>query len=314
MADVLALAEQGRDQKALAMVKAAVDVGTLTGAGFVDDYAFTMSSEAFVESLATISAFDAIAPYARELPLRTRAFVASQASAAEVGEARPKILSEISFEAGGLEPVKVAGLVVITDDLLRRAGQAIFANELRAAVSRATNSVFVNLLIDTSTPSVTGTGDFLADLASAVVQTSPNARSRFFLLADPLTVARLALASDSTTGERLYPELTVMGGSIAGVEVMPTDAIVADSSGANLLLIDAQQIAVGSDTLVVSAAQQATVEMDSAPDHPTTASTVLVSLWQRNLLGLRAERFIAARKLRDTAVVQIADTNYAEAA
>jgi hypothetical protein len=32
--------------------------------------------------------------------------------------------------------------------------------------------------------------------------------------------------------------------------------------------------------------------MNDAPDNPTTATSVLVSLWQNNLVGIRAERFV----------------------
>jgi hypothetical protein len=38
--------------------------------------------------------------------------------------------------------------------------------------------------------------------------------------------------------------------------------------------------------------------MDSAPDNPALATTVMTSFWQNNLVGLRAERFINWKKAR----------------
>ena len=42
--------------------------------------------------------------------------------------------------------------------------------------------------------------------------------------------------------------------------------------------------------------------MDSAPDSPVSATTVMVSLWQANMVGVRAERFITWLKARTGSV------------
>jgi hypothetical protein len=51
--------------------------------------------------------------------------------------------------------------------------------------------------------------------------------------------------------------------------------------------------------------------MDSAPDSPATASTVMVSLWQTNQIGLKAERFVTWAKGRSQAVQFIQNAKYA---
>ena len=63
--------------------------------------------------------------------------------------------------------------------------------------------------------------------------------------------------------------------------------------------------------MVIDASDQASVQMDTAPDSPPTASTALVSLWQMNFVGLRAERWINWAKRRSTAVGYISNANYA---
>ncbi|MNG13747.1 hypothetical protein D3C84_974460 [compost metagenome] len=46
---------------------------------------------------------------------------------------------------------------------------------------------------------------------------------------------------------------------------------------------------------------EASLQMDNEPDNPTTAATVMVSLFQRNLIGFRAERTINWARRRDSA-------------
>jgi hypothetical protein len=50
--------------------------------------------------------------------------------------------------------------------------------------------------------------------------------------------------------------------------------------------------------------------MDSAPTNPADASTVFVSLWQQNLIGLRVERMITWIRARTAAVRYITAAAY----
>jgi hypothetical protein len=44
--------------------------------------------------------------------------------------------------------------------------------------------------------------------------------------------------------------------------------------------------------VTIDASREASLQMDSAPMSPADATTVYVSLWQTNCVGLRAERFV----------------------
>ena len=48
--------------------------------------------------------------------------------------------------------------------------------------------------------------------------------------------------------------------------------------------------------------------MDSAPASPADATTVYVSLWQQNLIGLRAERFVHWKRANPNAVKYLTAT------
>jgi hypothetical protein len=84
-------------------------------------------------------------------------------------------------------------------------------------------------------------------------------------------------------------------GKIAGIPVLtsshaPNDG---DSPGdANIYLVDGAGVLLADGGLDISLSGQATLQMDDAPDSPATGATVLVNLFQRNLIGLRCTRFI----------------------
>ena len=63
--------------------------------------------------------------------------------------------------------------------------------------------------------------------------------------------------------------------------------------------------------VMLDASNQASLQMDNAPTNPPTATTVMVSLWQMNMVGIRAERFINWTKRRAGAVQYITGAAYA---
>jgi len=60
--------------------------------------------------------------------------------------------------------------------------------------------------------------------------------------------------------------------------------------------------------VTIDASEQASLQMDSAPASPADATTVYVSLWQTNSIGLRAERFINWAKANANAVKYLTAT------
>jgi hypothetical protein len=55
---------------------------------------------------------------------------------------------------------------------------------------------------------------------------------------------------------------------------------------------------------------EASLQMDSAPVSPADATTVYVSLWQTNSVGLRAERFINWKRVHANAVMYLTGATY----
>jgi hypothetical protein len=62
--------------------------------------------------------------------------------------------------------------------------------------------------------------------------------------------------------------------------------------------------------VTIDASREASVQMDSAPASPPDATTVMVSLWQNNLVGLRAERFVNWKRASNYAVTYLTAATY----
>ena len=75
------------------------------------------------------------------------------------------------------------------------------------------------------------------------------------------------------------------------------------NSPAQITLVDAANILYSDDGgFDVSISNQAAIEMDSAPTDPPVAATVITSLFQRNLFGVRVLRWLAYLRAQTGAV------------
>jgi hypothetical protein len=91
--------------------------------------------------------------------------------------------------------------------------------------------------------------------------------------------------------------------TLMGVPVVISGNIVVTAGKSNVILLDQSQLMVADDgSVTVDTSTEAALQMDSAPATPPTP---LVSLWQQNMLGIRAERFIYWQMRRAGAVQMI---------
>ncbi|MGC7407367.1 phage major capsid protein, partial [Pandoraea pneumonica] len=82
-------------------------------------------------------------------------------------------------------------------------------------------------------------------------------------------------------------------GELLGFPVLVSQYVPRDSSGGILAMVNASDIYFGDDGgFSVDMSREASLQMDSAPSHNSTTPTAaqLVSLWQTNSVGFRAER------------------------
>jgi HK97 family phage major capsid protein len=239
-----------------------------------------------------------------------------------VGEGYVKPAGALAFDNITFAHSKIAGLVVLSQELARLsdpACEAVIRSDLAAAVAQFTDAAFLDptrAATDISPASITNgaleiisTGDTAAAIESdlklllASVAEGSNLVSPYLIM-KPTTALALATVRDAT-GDRLFPLLGVSGGSIWGVPVLTSPNVPGsnDSPGDHLVIaLDASEILLADAGVELSSSDQATVQMDTAPDSPATASTNLVSLWQHDLLGIIAVRYVRWARRRDTAV------------
>jgi HK97 family phage major capsid protein/HK97 family phage prohead protease len=301
--------------------KSAVDIGIVTDSDYASPlvYAQNLTTE-FIDYLRPQTIVGRI-PGLRRVPFNVRVpRQTSGGSASWVGEAKPKPLTQFALDYVELKNKKLATIAVISEELARfssPSAELIVRDTLAGAVVQQMDSDFVN-------PSNSGTSNVkpasITNGASTVVSSGDteekvrrDVRALFALwiaanmnpadgvwIMSATNALGLSLMVNSL-GQPSFPGVSMNGGVFMGLPV-----IVSETAGTNVILANAGDILVADDGAVtIDVSREASVQMDSAPDDPATASTVMISLWQQNLLGIRCERHIDWVKGRSTAVVYL---------
>ncbi|EMD8985966.1 phage major capsid protein [Pseudomonas aeruginosa] len=247
-----------------------------------------------------------------------------------VGEGQAKPLTKFDFERKTLEPLKVANIAVATMEVIRDSSPAadgIIRDQLAAALRERLDIDF----IDPAKAAVAGVSpasilngvagipssgntadDVRADiraLFNAFIAANNAPTSGVWLM--PATTALALSLMQNPLGQAEFPGISMTGGELFGLPVIVSEYIPTSSAGAVVALVNARDIYLGDEGGVdLSMSTEASLQMDNAPDNPTTASTVLVSLWQRNLVGFRAERAINWARRRASAVAYLTGVNW----
>lgn len=270
-------------------------------------------------------------PSLRNVPFRTP--LIGQTSGGDgywVGEGNAKPLTKFDFSRTTLEPLKVANIAVATMEVIRDSSPAadgIIRDQLAAALRERLDIDF----IDPAKAAVSGvspasilngvSGIPSAGSTADDVRTDIRALFNAFIAANNapqngvfIMTATTALAlslMQSPLGQVEFPGIGMNGGTLFGLPVIVSEYVPTASAGSLVALVNASDIYVGDEGGIdVSMSTEASLQMDSTPDNPTTATTVLVSLWQRNLVGFRAERTISWARRRASAVAYLTGVNW----
>ncbi len=257
----------------------------------------------------------------------------SGASVGWVGQGQPTMVSELSFDASTFEQSKIAGIVVITDELARSsdpAAEALVQADLTGAIVGFSDEQLLDPTIaavpDTSPASITygataipSTGSTAAqveaDLLALVAAIQTNLASPYLIMKQATALYLATLRT--STGDRLFPGLGVLGGNIWGIPVLTSASAPSSTAGGSppvstnyIVLVDAAEILVADSGIEFDASSNATIQLNDAPDGPVTATTVMTSLWQMNLIGIMAKRFIRWEMRRPGAIAYISGVTY----
>lgn len=231
-----------------------------------------------------------------------------------VGQGAPKPVTKAQFGTVTIGITKSAGIIVITEELARNStpsAEAVIQKEMIAGLSQFLDQQFIDptqaAVAGVSPGSVT---NGVTPITSAGT-TPANARTDVIAMMNALTAANIGLAGAvlvmsetnalaltsalNALGQPLWPLMTPNGGTgPLGIRV-----VTSQTAGTTVALISPPCILYADDGgVTIDVSREASVQMDSAPDNPALATTILTSLWQNNLVGLRAERYINWKKAR----------------
>lgn len=255
-----------------------------------------------------------------------------------VGQGKAKPVGALSFDQITLGMTKAAGIVVITDELLRAsnpAAEALVRQDLIDQMAQFLDKDFVDpakaAVADVSPASITnGVTPVVASGTDADALRSDIQKLYANFVAANLSIAGAVWLMPETSalaisglrnplGQKEFPEITAQGGVLEGLQVVASQNIPANpgsgdpltGAGSRIILAKASEILLADDgQTLLDVSREASLQMDSAPaDGPQE----LVSLWQNNLVGIRAERFINWSKRRPGAVQYIDSANYGAA-
>lgn len=317
--------------------KAPIDVGTTLDSDFANPlvYAQNMASE-FIEFLRPQTILGRI-PGLRMVPFNIRVPRQTGGGTSNwVGEGNAKPLTQQAFDAVTLGYTKNAVISVITEELARFSSpnaELLIRDDLAAAITEGVDSDFVDpdnagsanvkpaSITNGVTPVVANGGTSEANVRSDVnailaeFVTNNKGPQRGVWIIPTVTAMRLSTMVTSL-GVPAFPGITADGGTFFGLPVVTSQSgglLNSSANGKIVILANAPEILLADDGQVsIDISREASVQMDSAPTNPTADSTVLVSLWQRNLIGIKAERFINWTKARGTSASWINSINWGE--
>lgn len=303
-----ALADQQKASEAVRMVLKtgipAQGIGAVYTDGSAEQLApYAMLAEAFLAPLVSVGAFDRIAADALQLPFRQRFGIATGIMAATVvAEGLPVPMQglQISDLGDGMRPLKTSAMCVLTTELAKVAATAaVVERELRTGLALGSDTKFLTDMVAATTP--IASANMYADVTALIAAVSLRANSRPFLVFEPDRVK--ALATARINGEKVWPDLDVLGGTIDGIPCIPSDGLASGTA----LMIDAQGVGANRGDAGLSVSQQGAVELQSAPSQDSTAGSgvELVSMWQSGLVGVLVQRTFAYELIRTASAASL---------
>lgn len=235
-----------------------------------------------------------------------------------VGEAAPKPVTSLQFDAISLGYHKVAGIVVLTDELVRLSTPSaeeavrrdlveqtvrfIDAQFIDPSVSvSANNPASITNGVSASGASGTDAEALYADLngALATFDDTDLGTNSMYILMRPGTARGIA-ALRNALGQFEFTGLTPAGGTLMGFPVIVSNSV---PSG-YVILVKADEILLADDgNVTLDASREATLDMNGG-ESPN------FNLWQKNCVGIRAERGLTWVKRRPDAVAVINNAAY----
>jgi HK97 family phage major capsid protein len=215
---------------------------------------------------------------------------------------------------------KAAGIITITEELARLSSpdaEDVARNDMINGIVAFVDGQF----LDPAVAAVTGVNpasvtngvtpiasvgplnDVVAIAAAFAAANLPLTGLTYIM--SPTNALVLSMLRDSM-GALAFPGMSPSGGNMNGLQV-----VVSGAAGTNIIgLIPSQVLYADDGGVTIDTSREASLQMSDAPDDPVAATTVMVSLWQANLVGIRAEWFVSWLKANASAVKYVSGASF----
>jgi HK97 family phage major capsid protein/HK97 family phage prohead protease len=237
-----------------------------------------------------------------------------------VGEGAVKPVGELAFDRTTMGYTKCAGIIVMTEELVRLSTPAAEATARRDMLEQAAkfldeqfirvgvtaganNPASITNSVAAGTASGADADALKADLNTAIAtllaaEVTPDG---LVIVTTPTLALGISLLTNALGQTPNGFNVTPSGGSLLGYPVIVSSSVDAG----HVVVFKPSEIFLADDGQVrLDASNQATLDMNGG-------NTPVFSLWQRNCVGLRAERWINWQKRRPTVVAVIDTAAYA---
>lgn len=318
------------------ILKAAVQAGNTTDATWAKPLVeYTTISSDFLEFLRPQTILGKFGqggvPGLRRIPFNVRIAGQTSGGAANwVGEGKAKPLTKFGFDATTLGWAKVAGIAVLTDELIRfsnPAAEQLVRDGLRDAIVERLDIDFTNpakaAVAGVSPASVTnGVTAIVASGTGTIDNMRTDIQAAFgaYIAANMAPTSGVWIMSSmgalqismmtNPLGQPEYSGVGMRGGSLFGLPIIVSDYVAAGT----VILVNAQDVYLADDgDIMIDASREASLEMNDAPtgNANTGAGASMVSMFQTNSVAVRAERYINWQKRRPQAAQVITKARWA---
>jgi HK97 family phage major capsid protein/HK97 family phage prohead protease len=301
--------------------KAAVAAGTTTDSTWAGPLVVTQPLNDFLELLRPRTLLGRI-PGLKQVPFNVS--LPSQTTGGTygwVGQNKPKPVTKADYATVTLGFNKVAGIIVLSEELVTLSSPSaenLVRQEMLDGMAAFLDQQFCDPAVAVSAgvnpASITNGAATIASsgVTGAAAKTDLSSRVGVFVAANYALGESVWLMSEANAfgiglsvnglGQPLFPGFNGQnGGMLMGIPV-----VVSNNVGARIILAHTPSILYADEGGIrIDVSREASVQMDSAPTDTVDATTVYLSLWQRNLIGLKAERIITWKVARSTGVTYI---------
>jgi HK97 family phage major capsid protein len=269
----------------------------------------------------------------RNIPFNTRMpRQTSGSTVGWVGQGAPKPVTKLQFDTVTVPHAKIAAIVAITDELARMStpsAEATVRQDLLEAIAQFMDVQFIDQTIAASadvspgaiTNGITGvdsTGGTVAQVTTDLNLALTSLATANIAMRNPYWVMHTRsfnyLRTLRTAQDIFAFRDELNAGRLMGYPVVVSNNVPLRDQNAGggtegyITLFDASEIFMADDgETMLDVSREASLQMDSAP---SAGAQALVSLWQNNLVGIRAERYVYWQRRRDAAVYQIDMVTY----